>query len=505
MKPLIIFEIANNHMGSVVHGKKIIYEFSKIKKKYINLDFAFKFQFRDLKTYINPLYLNKEHHQVRRFLDTRLSDDQWDELINYSRNFFLTICTPFDESSVDKVVEYNFDYLKIASCSADEWPLLEYIKKKANKMKIICSLGGASLDTINKNYSFFNKNNINIKYLYCVAKYPTEPAKLNLDYFKFLREKFGEKICGFSTHELPDEYLSGSIAYSMGARIFEKHVNIYSKKYIINKYSSTPEQIDKWLDFLNKTIVRIGSVKERNKFLKYEKENIFDFKRGAYLKKNIYKKKGDLIYLDEINLSFPLKKDQISANDLSKFSDFIAKKNISSNEILLNKNIKIKSQRYNIEKIRDKVLNLIRISGAIIDKKSKLEISHHYGLKKFNKYGICMSTIVNNKNYCKKLIYMFYSQSHPAQFHKKKQETFFILYGKIKLVIITKNTKKTKILNTGDVITLNTKEIHMFKCISINGCVFEEISTYSNSNDSFYLDQKITRNLNRKSFISLNK
>ena len=100
---------------------------------------------------------------------------------------------------------------------------------------------------------------------------------------------------------------------------------------------------------------------------------------------------------------------------------------------------------------------------------------------------------------------MFYSQSHPAQFHKKKQETFFILYGKIKLEIITKNTKKTKILNVGDIITLNPMEIHMFKCISINGCVIEEISTYSDSNDSFYLDQKITRNLNRKSFISLNK
>ena len=30
----------------------------------------------------------------------------------------------------------------------------------------------------------------------------------------------------FSTHELPDEKLSGGIAYSLGARIFEKHVGL---------------------------------------------------------------------------------------------------------------------------------------------------------------------------------------------------------------------------------------------------------------------------------------
>ena len=170
MKPLIILEIANNHMGSIPHGKKIIDEFYKIKKKYNRLEFAFKFQFRDLDSYVHPSYLNTDHTQVRRFLDTRLNYTDCMKLIKYAKKHFLTICTPFDEKSVDNVIKYKFDYLKIASCSADEWPLLEYIIKKANKQKIICSLGGASTETIAKNFSFFNKKNIDIKYLYCVAK-----------------------------------------------------------------------------------------------------------------------------------------------------------------------------------------------------------------------------------------------------------------------------------------------------------------------------------------------
>ena len=130
MKPLIILEMANNHMGFLSHGKKIIDEFYKIKKKYHNMDFAFKFQFRNLENYIHEDYFNSDHAQVKRFLDTRLKKKEWTQLINYAKKNFLIICTPFDEKSVDKVIQYKFDYLKIASCSVDEWPLLEYIFKK---------------------------------------------------------------------------------------------------------------------------------------------------------------------------------------------------------------------------------------------------------------------------------------------------------------------------------------------------------------------------------------
>ena len=33
MKPTVILEIANNHMGDISHGKKIIKSFNKITKK----------------------------------------------------------------------------------------------------------------------------------------------------------------------------------------------------------------------------------------------------------------------------------------------------------------------------------------------------------------------------------------------------------------------------------------------------------------------------------------
>jgi len=99
---------------------------------------------------------------------------------------------------------------------------------------------------------------------------------------------------------------------------------------------------------------------------------------------------------------------------------------------------------------------------------------------------------------------MFNKQKHPAQFHKKKKETFFILFGKIKLVITKRNKVKfTSILNVGDIVTLSRYDIHEFQCVSKNGSVIEELSTTSINNDSFYLDNKINKNNSRKSFISL--
>jgi len=138
-KQLVIIEMANNHMGDVSHGIKIIDKYFNLAKKFNqNIDFAIKFQFRDIKTYIHEDFLsNTEDKYVSRFLETQFSENEWKRLINYAKSKFITICTPFDEKSVKKIIKLKFDFLKIASCSMDEWPLLEYIAKFAKNKKII--------------------------------------------------------------------------------------------------------------------------------------------------------------------------------------------------------------------------------------------------------------------------------------------------------------------------------------------------------------------------------
>ena len=503
IKPLVILEIANNHMGDVNHAINLIKRYHEIKEKFKNIDFALKFQFRNLESYIHSTFRNSNHKQVQRFESTKLLDEEWKKILNFSRKKFKLICTAFDEPSVKKIVKLDFDYLKIASCSMNEWPLLEFISKHAKNKKILCSLGGGNSDEIRNVISFFSNRKIDINFLYCVAKYPTLPENLNLSYFSYLREIYGDKISGFSTHELPDEKLSAGIAYSLGARIFEKHVGIETKKYKLNKYSINPNQFLNWLNNLNQTIIRYGSIQGRATFLNEERKNLDVFKRGVYLKNNKIKKKGEILKQTDVDFSFPSQKNQLLSNDFSKFNKIIVKKTLKQNEPIFTRKVKLINTRSKIEKIRDKIINLIGKSKVIIKEKSRIEISHHYGLDKFEKFGMCMITILNLK-YCKKLLFLFKNQKHPAQYHKRKQETFFVLYGKVKLQIKRNKKVISKILKTGDLITILPNDIHSFSGISENGCVIEELSTKSLKNDSYYVDKEINKNISRKSFISLN-
>ncbi len=69
---LYIFEMANNHMGSIAHAKKIVDEFSSLAKEH-KLTAGIKLQFRNLDTFIHPDFQQRNDLKyVKRFNETRL-------------------------------------------------------------------------------------------------------------------------------------------------------------------------------------------------------------------------------------------------------------------------------------------------------------------------------------------------------------------------------------------------------------------------------------------------
>ena len=56
-----------------------------------------------------------------------------------------------------------------------------------------------------------------------------------------------------------------------------------------------------------------------------------------------------------------------------------------------------------------------------------MEISHHNGIKNFEKVGCYLFNIVN-KEYAKKLIVMLPNQKHPLHFHKKIGKFYYITW-----------------------------------------------------------------------------
>ena len=92
---LFVLEMANNHDGNVQHGLKIIRQMSAVCKKYPMFQFAFKFQFRDLDTFIHPAYLTRtDIKYIKRFTEARLTREDYQTLFNeVKKHGFITMCT----------------------------------------------------------------------------------------------------------------------------------------------------------------------------------------------------------------------------------------------------------------------------------------------------------------------------------------------------------------------------------------------------------------------------
>ena len=166
---LIIFEMANNHSGDVEHGKNIIRRYAEIARKFPGFRCAIKFQYRDIPSFIHPEYHQRfDLKYVKRFSETALPESAFIEMKKTADECgLLTACTPFDEVSVDRVKAHGFDFLKVASCSFTDWPLLE--KVAAAGKPVIISTAGAELEDINNVTSFFEHRQIPFALMHCVG------------------------------------------------------------------------------------------------------------------------------------------------------------------------------------------------------------------------------------------------------------------------------------------------------------------------------------------------
>ena len=203
----------------------------------------------------------------------------------------------------------------------------------------------------------------------------------------------------------------------------------------------------------------------------------------------------DIVDCSNVFYAWPNKENQLLSIDMSKFKEYIAKEKFDINEPIFDSKIKINDTRSVLWNIVTDVKSLLKKSGVVFPGKADLEISHHYGIENFYKTGLTMITVVN-REYCKKLLISLPGQNHPEQYHKKKEETFVVLFGDVQL----KLNGKLHVLNKGDVVTVESKVRHEFS--TKNGCVIEEVSSTHYLNDSYYTDDLISKNKNRKTHLT---
>jgi N-acetylneuraminate synthase len=492
-KPLIVFEMANNHMGEVAHGVAIIEAFARVVAPHRDVfDFGFKLQYRDLDTFVHPAFRGRaDVKYVKRFEETRLDQGQFRALLDaMRRNGFLTVCTPFDEPSVGRVEEDGIDIVKVASCSFGDWPLMERIARLAKP--IIASTASASLDEIDAVVSFFQHREKDLTILHCVGEYPTPDERLAIGQVELLRNRYPELRIGFSTHERPDQTETIMLALAKGARVIEKHVGLATDKYALNAYSTGPEQVGRWLESGRRALAMLGA-DARYTPTEAEREGLRSLKRGAFARRDL--PAGKVLDAGDVYFAFPPSPGQLTANDWSKYMRFTLKSPVAKDGAILADSTATANLRDTVLGIVHSVKDLLERSNVVVPGKSELEISHHYGLDQFKRYGLTMITVVN-REYCKKLLVLLPGQTHPEQYHNQKEETFVVLHGEMTL----KLDGAARTVRRGDVVTVDRGVRHEFH--SDAGVVFEEISSTHFKDDSHYTDTAINANKQRKTHLT---
>jgi N-acetylneuraminate synthase len=480
---LFILDLANNHQGSIDHGLEVIRRHAEVARKH-DVRAAIKFQFRDLDAFIHPAHRGNgsSNKHIPRFLSTRLSYDDYRRLFDEVKKHGLyTMCTPFDEASVEQVVNMGFDLIKVASCSARDWPLIEMVAD--TNLPAVFSTGGLEIDEVDNLVVFAEHRALSVALMHCVSIYPTPPEACNLLNIAMLRKRYPNLCIGWSTHEDPNAIAPVQMAVAYGARLFERHIGVASDSVKLNAYSATPEQTDQWLDAWKNAQALAGSY-DRLKALAEEADALTSLQRGVFASRPL--KAGDLLERDDVFFAMPFEPGQL---DSGRFrGGIILTKDLEQNAPLLEDELILPepSDGQRLKRYVHQVKAILNIAGIKLGPEFYVEYSHHYGIPNFGRTGCVLIDCVN-RDYCKKILVQLPGQSHPYHFHRLKEETFQVLWGEIYLDI----DGKERLLKPGDTAVVLPGAWHKFRTDS--GCIVEEISTTHHNNDSVYKDAAINK------------
>ncbi len=320
---LFILELANNHLGDVSRGLRIIEEFARIVR-FNNVRAAIKLQFRNVARFIHKDFRDRQDiRYIKKTIDTQLSEAAYSQLVAAVRTANCVTCaTPFDEASVDLCTRLGIEIIKLASSDINDWLLIEAIAK--TRKPVIASTGGSSLKDCDDLVRFFERRGIPLALNHCVSIYPSEDSDLELNQIDFLRGRYPNHAIGFSTHEYHDWERSMLMSYAKGARTWERHIDLgvpMAGENIapMSPYCSAPASIDEWFKSYHKAKEMCGGPGTAKRTPPAKEIAYLDsLVRGVYALRDLpagYVLRHESMF-DDIYLAIPLQQGQLSCREL---------------------------------------------------------------------------------------------------------------------------------------------------------------------------------------------
>jgi N-acetylneuraminate synthase len=161
--------------------------------------------------------------QFQMIKKLELSKKDHQELNEYARKKgILFLSTPFDEKSVDLLIEIKVPLIKVGSGEITNHPFLRYIAKK--RLPIILSTGMSTLEEVGEAVSAIREEGCeDLIVLHCTSNYPARIEDSNLLAMKTMADEFSVSV-GYSDHT-PGIYVPLA-AVALGACVIEKHFTL---------------------------------------------------------------------------------------------------------------------------------------------------------------------------------------------------------------------------------------------------------------------------------------
>ncbi len=257
-EPFVIAEIGHNHQGDLETCKKL---FKAAKESGAD---AVKLQKRNNKLLYTKSFYDSPYNSENAYGPTyglhrealEFNKKEYAILKKYAESLDLIFfATAFDFHSADFLDDLGVPCFKIASGDITNTPFLKYIAQK--KKPIILSTGAATFADVKRAFDSIYPINKKLALLQCTATYPTDPAQMNLNVILQYKQKFPNTVIGLSDHysgiALP------VAAYTLGARIFEKHFTLnHAMRGTDHAFSLEPVGLRKLVRDLQRTRISLG-------------------------------------------------------------------------------------------------------------------------------------------------------------------------------------------------------------------------------------------------------
>jgi N-acetylneuraminate synthase len=302
--PYVIAEIGVNHHNSLKEAKRMILSAKNGGATGVKFQTykAEKIAAKD-SPYYWDLKMEPSTNQFDFFKKwDQFSDNDYIECSKYANSIGIDfLSTPFDSDAID-FLDPMVPFHKISSSDITNTPFLRHIASK--KKPVILSTGASTLLEIGDAVETLYSNNCDeVILLQCILNYPTKFVNANLNMMNSLASEFPDCHIGLSDHTLADEnMLVLTTAYTMGARVIEKH---YTSDKTIKGGDHLHSMDEDDLSKLTSNIAFVQSLlgSELKEPLKSEDLARKNARRSIVIKNEL--NKGDIIFEKDITYKRP--------------------------------------------------------------------------------------------------------------------------------------------------------------------------------------------------------